>query len=163
MDKFNDYDKLLESYNQLEKEFTKKCQQLSELKKESGTSEQSSPLSSEEFFAKYPDAENFKEEIFAQASSPEYADDVGAYEKAYFALLRKNYVSPDKLAGDEDFLQRYVLSNDQVVQRVLQKAVGQRDDAPTVISGKGGSMSVALPTKPRTIKEASQLATEYFK
>jgi len=161
MDKFNDYDKLLASYTQLEKEFTKKCQQLAELKKSSGTNEHSSPQqTADEFFRDYPDAEKFRGQILQRASAPG-SDGDGAFAKAYFDLLRENYVSPEALADDEDFLQRHVINSEKFAD-VLQK-IGGSVGAPTIISGKCGQSVATLPNRPRTLKEASELAKDYFK
>lgn len=162
MDKFNDYNKLLDSYNNLEKEFTKKCQELSQLK--SGTSEVSPPQqTSQQFFSQYPDAEIFREDIERGVTNPEYSEKPDAYSRAYFDLLRKNYVSKDSLAKDDDFLQQYVLADEKTVAKLLQKVSPTVTPLPTVISGNAGSMSVSLPTRPKTIAEASKLAQELFK
>ena len=165
MDKFNDYDKLLTSYNNLEKEFTKKCQELSDIKKQSGTSQEEPPQQQtlEEFLAQFPDAESFKEEISQAINNPQYQQETDAYARSYFDLLRKNYVSKETLAQDDSFLQQYVLGNKDVVAKLLQKVEPTVSPVPTVISGNAGSMSVTLPTRPKTIAEASRLAQEFFK
>ena len=165
MDKFNDYDKLLNSYNNLEKEFTKKCQQLSELKNASGTSEDTPPQQQtlEDFLQNFPDAEVFKEQICQAVNNPQYSDKTDAYARSYFDLLRQNYVSKETLAQDDDFLQQYVLGYAEVVAKLLQKAQPTVNQAPTVISGNAGAMSVTLPTRPKTIAEASKLAQQLFK
>lgn len=164
MDKFNDYDKLLNSYNNLEKQFTKKCQELSQLKEQSGTSQDTPPQSQtlEEFLQAFPDAEAFKEQISQAVNNPQYSDVPDAYARSYFDLLRQSYVSKETLAQDDDFLQQYVLSNKDVVAKLLQKVVPTATPVPTVISGNAGSMSVTLPTRPKTIAEASMLAKQLF-
>ena len=165
MDKFNDYDKLLSSYNSLEKEFTKKCQELSDVKKQSGTSSNEPPQQQtlEEFLVQFPDAETFKEQISQAINNPQYGNSADAYARSYFDLLRQNYVSKETLAQDDNFLQQYVLSNKDVVAKLLQKVEPTTAPVPTVISGNAGAMSVTLPTRPKTIAEASKLAQEFFK
>ena len=165
MDKFNNYDKLLDSYNNLEKEFTKKCQELSQLKATSGTSSTEPPQQQtlEDFLATFPEAETFKDELAQAVNNPQYNQSCDAYSRLYFDLLRKNYVSKETLAQDDSFLQQYVLGNKDIVAKLLQKVEPTASFAPTVISGNAGAMSVALPTRPKTIAEASKLAQEFFK
>ncbi|MBR2974959.1 MAG: hypothetical protein IKC47_04360 [Clostridia bacterium] len=164
MDKFNDYDKLLESYNNLEKEFTKKCQQLSQLKNTSGTSLDEPPQAQtlQDFLATFPEAQAYKEQLSQAVNNPQYSQSTDAYTRCYFDMLRQNYVSKEALAQDEDFLQQYVLSNNDVVSKLLQKVSPSVASTPTVISGNAGAMSVALPTRPKTIAEASKLAQQFF-
>ena len=165
MDKFNDYDKLLDSYSNLEKEFTKKCQELSDIKKQSGTSSAEPPQQQtfEEFLTQFPEAETFKDQLGQAINNPQYSQSVDAYTRCYFDLLRQNYVSKESLAQDDNFLQQYVLSNKDVVAKLLQKVEPTVMPTPTVISGNAGAMSVTLPTRPKTIAEASKLAQEFFK
>ena len=165
MDKFNDYDKLLQSYTNLEKEFTKKCQELSTLKTQSGTSSAEPPQKQtlEQFFDQFPEAKVFKEQIGQAIDNPQYSETTDTYTRYYFDLLRQNYVSKETLAQDDDFLQQYVLGNKEVVAKLLQKAQPTVVATPTVISGNAGAMSVSLPTRPKTIAEASKLAQEFFK
>lgn len=165
MDKFNDYDKLLTSYNNLEKEFTKKCQELSQLKTQSGTSSVEPPQAQtlQQFLVQFPEAEVFKDQISQAVNNPQYGESPDAYSRYYFDLLRQNYVSKETLAQDEDFLQQYVLGNKDTVAKLLQKVQPTVATAPTVISGNAGSMSVTVPTRPKTIAEASKLAQELFK
>lgn len=165
MDKFNDYDKLLASYTNLEKEFTKKCQELSQLKSQSGTSVDTPPQAQtlEQFLATFPEAEIFKEQISQAVNNPQYSESTDAYTRSYFDLLRQNYVSKETLAQDDNFLQQYVLGNKDVVAKLLQKVPQTASPAPTVISGNAGCMSVTLPTRPKSIAEASKLAQELFK
>ena len=165
MDKFNDYDKLLASYSNLEKEFTKKCQELADIKKQSGTSSVEPPQQQtfDEFMAQFPEAETFKEQLGQAINNPQYSESVDAYTRCYFDLLRQNYVSKETLAQDDNFLQQYVLGNKDVVAKLLQKVEPTVLPTPTVISGNAGAMSVTLPTRPKTIAEASKLAQEFFK
>ncbi|MCM1043171.1 MAG: hypothetical protein NC350_03050 [Corallococcus sp.] len=170
MDKFNeDYGKLMDSYTELEKQFTKKCQELAEIKKETETGGTSgitppSKQTAEEFFSAYPEAEQFREEVLRRANDPEYEGAKDAFTSAYISVLQSNRVKPEELVHDPDFLQRYVLDDAQLTSALLQKAAGaSTDQNPAVISGNGGAMSVSLPTKPRTIADASRLAKEYFK
>ena len=118
--KFNSAEELLKGYNELEKSFTQKCQELSALKQDiekqqqtdSGTSGQPSPLDEP--------AQSTADDV-ATVPTPGGAD------------------SPKECQSAE-------------VQPV----------PPRVMTG-GGNVSMALPNRPKTLQEASELAKKYFK
>lgn len=165
--KFKDFDALLNGYKALEKQFTKKCQEVAQLKQmcqsgtnnTSGTSEFTPPLSQEEFFSSYPNAERFRTEIVNNVTAPKYSKCYDAYVRCYLDIV--DGLDVGKLLQDKQFVQQYIVSNDAIVDAVLDKVFSS--SAPVLIGGRGGDMSVALPTRPKTIAEASLLAKEYFK
>ena len=130
--KFASADELLKAYNELEKNFTQKCQQLSELRKSttdglqknavnqsdenSGTNETSSPLNAT------PTDENAAQQQPTDCAVP--AD-----------------VQPSAANSNSPNSTPVVL--------------------PKLMAG-GGNVSPVLPTKPKTIKEASVLARKLF-
>ncbi|HIT77227.1 MAG TPA: hypothetical protein IAD47_00355 [Candidatus Limihabitans stercoravium] len=165
--KFKDFDALLNGYKALEKQFTKKCQEVAQLKqmcqsdthKTGGTSVLTPPLSQEEFFSSYPNAERFRTEIVNNVTAPKYSNCYDAYVRCYLDIV--DSLDVGKLLADKQFVQQYIVSNDAIVDAVLDKVFSA--NAPVLIGGRGGNMSVALPTRPKTIAEASLLAKEYFK
>lgn len=58
----------------------------------------------------------------------------------------------------ESMLQQYLLNNPQFARRLLQ----QTSRPPQIMTG-GGNVSLALPSRPKTIKEASLMAKQLFK
>ena len=132
--KFNSAEELLKGYNELEKSFTQKCQQLAELRnkltetaesntdnnaitqqtQQGGTNENSSPL------------------VTVQGNG---------------SAAEENVVC----AVPADVDASSAASNSQAPATPL----------PKVMQG-GGNISMALPTKPKTIKEASMLARKLF-
>lgn len=120
--KFASAEELLKGYNELEKSFTQKCQQLAELKNQlNGTNTQMQCGTNE-------------------ASSPQQngADCAAAAEDVARAVPADANASP---AADDG-------------------------NAPTTITLpkiiKGGNVSMAAPSRPKTIKEASLMAKELF-
>lgn len=69
------------------------------------------------------------------------------------------------MAEDEQFLQQYIVNDRKVRDMILQQMLAQTADTryPVTISGNGGNMSLAQPTRPKTLEEASVLAKNYFK
>lgn len=58
----------------------------------------------------------------------------------------------------ESQLQQYLLNNPQIAWQLLQ----QTSQPPQIMTG-GGNVSLALPSRPKTIKEASLMAKQLFK
>ena len=118
--KFNSAEELLKGYEALEKSFTQKCQQLSELEKkinQSGTNGTPSPL-----------------EQAGQSVANDTVDTV-----------------PEATDADS-----YELLNQDHAQ-----SSEERTSPPRVMTS-GGNVSCALPNRPKTLKEASDLAKKYF-
>lgn len=132
--KFNSAEELLKGYIELEKSFTQKCQQLSQLQKQQGTSES----------VTHPD----------YLSSPEKIDDVVE------TPTQAQVVPTDDIVPTDEQLQQYLERNPTLALKLLSSHAPV-PTAPTVITG-GGTMSLALPSKPKTIKEATLMAQKLF-
>lgn len=132
--KFSSAEELLKGYNALEKSFTQKCQQLSLLQKQQGTS-QTSTHQTEDVLPPTQEVDNV-------ATIPEVD------------------TSSTVVAPTDAQLQQYLESNPQVALKLLQSQQ-PTPTAPTVMTG-GGSMSLALPSKPKTIREATLMAQKMF-
>lgn len=171
--KFDNFESLHNSYCELEKKFTQKCQQAAELERrleqynnESGTNVQTSPqTTAEQFYEQHPLARNFKERIDEAMSNPEVQATSDAIKACYIDCLESDYRTPQQMAEDEQFLQQYIVNDRKVRDMILQQMLAQTADTryPVTISGNGGNMSLAQPTRPKTLEEASVLAKNYFK
>ena len=119
--KFNSAEELLKGYTELEKSFTQKCQQLSELQKQIAA-----------------DNQEIKQDPIGTNGqpSPNDATQSTADDKACTV--------PAPSDADSHF------SESQSVAL-----------PPKVMMG-GGNVSMALPNRPKTLKEASELAKKYF-
>ena len=150
--KFNSAEELLKGYVELEKSFTQKCQRLSELEKKienSGTSEQSSPQNNE----------------VAQSTAGGAVDSVPTPTDADSPAVINH--SATELPNDQ--LRQYLAAHPEIVKELVQidesgslSQEEQRANPPRVMT-VGGNVSMALPNRPKTIKEASDLAKHYFK
>ena len=122
--KFNSAEELLKGYTELEKSFTQKCQQLSELQK------QMVEGNKQERQQEIPVGTNGQPSPNDAAQST--ADDAACTVPA---------------PNDAD-------SHSRESQSVALP--------PKVMTG-GGNVSMALPNRPKTLKEASELAKKFFK
>ncbi len=126
--KFSSAEELLKGYNELEKSFTQKCQQLSQLQR----SAQTTPPSAE---ACVTDESGTSEVTPSpqQQAVPQQSD--GAVDAPTVPLSATPDVPADECASAAR--------------------------PPKVMTG-GGNVSAALPNRPKTLKEASELAKKYF-
>lgn len=131
--KFNSAEELLKGYIELEKSFTQKCQQLSQLQKQQGTSES----------VLHPD----------DLSSPQTTEQTDS------ATLQEQPPQSEVVPTDAQ-LQQYLERNPKLAIKLLSTHEAP-PTAPTVITG-GGTMSLALPSKPKSIKEATLMAQKLF-
>jgi len=174
--KFKDAKSMLDAYNNLQAEFTRKCQKLSEITKqlEEEKSLKQQELKQEDIpvFKK----ENWKDEVSsfltqnseAKKYSAEIANEIfndktlqssaNALELAWARVMQKNYAEPEKLANDQNFINEKILSQTQVKQQVLNEYFKNlnTNSLPTVMSGRGsvGNLSSKAPTN---LKEAKQI------
>lgn len=143
--KFADAKTLLTAYQNLEREFTKKSQQLKQLQKQLLCDNDD----------KSPQTENKDNSAQQNPTGQTHADNPA----------QANVVCAEQLAKDKDFLEKFVFANQDVTNQVLQRyllALSQ-NDLPATIKGGTGAMSLTPPKRPQTIKEASLLAEKLFK
>ena len=181
--KFNSPESLLEAYNNLQREFTKKCQRLSELEKNSADNENVSMQTEvispafeksewrsvvAEFLTKNEGAKGFSKEISDEIlKDPALQKSGNMLEIAWSRVLAKNYRTPEDLASDNNFMQNYVLGNEEVKKQVFSSYLSDvsKNFSPSLIGSgmRGGKSTVSMSSKPNNIADAGNLALKMFK
>lgn len=178
--KFKDSAKLLDAYNELQGAFTRKCQKLSEVEKklqEMGESNGASEvdLSTEEFawnknikefLQSHQNAKNLVEDITNEIINDEslrHVDD--GLEKAYLRVVEKKYVPQEDLATNQDFLEKYIYSNDEIKNKIIKDYVStlQSTKSPITISNDGFNRGVAAGTHISSLDDARKYVEQMFK
>lgn len=165
--KFNNAEDLLSAYNNLQAEFTRKCQKLSELKKV-GAEQQREYLSNDwdnkvaQFVSQNQNAKKYAKEICDVLLS----DDVISQSKdslklAYQKVLSSKYKEPEDLINDEEFIKKFAES-EKVRDYVLSLSLKNASAAPNVMGAKGSSL-VKSKDVPTSIGEAGQIVLGLFK
>lgn len=131
--KFNSAEELLKGYAELEKSFTQKCQELSALKQDIQTKQQSGTND--------------------QPSPHETVPNCGTNGQP------SPQDAPQSVANDEASTVPTQFDADSQQSPSQSACV---TPPPKVMTG-GGNVSMALPNRPKTLKEASELAKKYFK
>ncbi len=173
--KFRDAETLLNAYNNLQSDYTKKCQALSQLQKEcedKGLNKSPEQLSKDweekvkSFFEANVKAKKYEKDLAnIIMQDKEIASSDNPLDNAWNKFLKENFMDKDELALDEDFLQKYIYSNNKIKNKIMEDyfSVLSLGDAPTLISAQRGSKTfLSPPNKPKTIKEAGKIAEDLF-
>ena len=175
--KFKDAESLLNAYNNLQAEFTRKCQKLSELEK---ANLENTPSEKVEMLPIYT-SENWKDNVSTflkeNSEAKEYSGEIcneilkdeslqkspNALELAWARVMKKEYASPKKLANDQNFISEQILSQEQVKKQVLEEYFKnlQNTKTPPVITNSG-SVAFATNKTPSNMSEAKQMVEKLF-
>jgi len=173
--KFKNASSLLSAYNELEKEFTKKCQKLSELEKQNTDNVEKTPVYMLEnwrdeiknFLNAHNEAQTFAKDIAKELmQDSEMAKSKNALELAYAKVLSKNFKSEDRLLEDNSFIENKILKNEKIKSRIINEYlddISKKKTPPVVLNGKGSSLGFSVQEKPKTLEEAMKIVEKMFK
>ena len=171
--KFKNAEALFEAYNNLQADYTKKCQTLSCLQNnEKANGEKSTPSNynyteyANNFFANNPNAKKYEDKLLKIiVEDKEVASDTNPLNSAWNKFVNSKFLDEEELVNNEEFLQKYIFSNETIKNKIIQNYFNSLNipKSPTLISSQKGSESVlSSVTKPKTIKEARKLVEEMF-
>lgn len=178
--KFKDAESLLTAYNNLQAEFTRKCQKLSELEKQ----EQEVPKLQEEnkmpifesedwqtkvttFLEQNKDAKKYANEISNYIiNNPELQNDKNALDLAWAKVVSQKYKSPESIVSDDKFVDDFVISNEQIKQKIISQYIQDLEKnklPPFVTQKQGGNVTFQTEKKATTLDEAKKLVEAILK
>ncbi len=183
--KFSSAEDLVKAYNNLQAEFTRKCQKLSELQKEYAEKElkETSAKDETKFNTPVYENENWRTQVAeflmqnekAKGYSKEISYEIlrdknlqnqpNMLEIAWGRVLSKNFKTPQQLAQEEDFVKDFVLSNENVKKQVLGSYINNLQKAPPVIGSGivGGNSLLSKNNKPKNLSDAKFIAEKLLK
>ena len=118
--KFKSSRALLEAYNSLQAEFTKKCQKLSELEKEK-TLEQTPEKKDErleKFLSSNRDAQGYRDEFKAYLDTQE--KEIGSLEGVWAKFVLNKLSSSDEGYLEEPILNKYIFQDENVRNKIIE-------------------------------------------
>lgn len=169
--KFKNVESLLEAYNNLHSEFTKKCQAFNELKKQlSCDNVDKTPQFAkenwqnkvDEFLKLHPSAKNHSKLIADMLSSDkELASSEYSLEVAYARVLEDENKKLTSCMSDENYILNSITPNikDKIVREYLKEV---NKNMPFLINSKGGTNVITSYKKPTNMLEAKEMATKIF-
>lgn len=178
--KFKSSDALLEAYNELQSEFTRKCQKLSDTEKKLqeksivDTGKDNIDTKSEfawqnkisEFLQSHKNAsdlvDDISNEIMNDANLRESEDGL---EKAYSRVVEKKYVPQEQLANNDEFLEKFIYSNNKIKEKIINEYIAslQLPKSPINLSRTGVSGGIATNNKFNSLAEANKYVENMFK
>lgn len=168
-DKFKSGEQLLKAYEMLEAAFTRKSQKLKELLEENARLKG-------ELMEKQPDLSGIIEDFKAYPEGAQYAPGLSAVLQsepnltpagllaALARVIRCECVPREQLLQDREFVEKYVLTNEDITEYILRKYLGGllRGETPRSISGAGGFMPACERRRASSIEEAGKMAAQSF-
>lgn len=172
--KFSSAKDLLNAYNSLEAEFTRRCQKVKELERENErlkVQEQTQKDSKTQEFQKreiafkdkYPKANEVISSLYKIAADS--GDDAeGWLERAYLKFLENKVSEQDNYYQSSDYILDKATKLTEVKDRVIREYLdGVNSSKPQARQYLGNGESVfAPPSKPKNLTEAGELAKKLF-
>ncbi len=150
--KFKSAESLFEGYQQLEKEFTKKCQVLKKLENRAENNQQIL----EKMLQINPDLSCFADELKNVSGVEEFAIKLAE-------TLTGKINEPCNMINDEEFLNNFVYSNEKIINKIVADYLDSlvSIQVPQTIA-KGGNCYVSPTYRPRTLDEAGKMAKKFI-
>ncbi len=150
--KFKSAESLYEGYQQLQKEFTKKCQVLKELENRVGDNKHIL----DKMIEVNPELGQFADEL-------KNVGDVSGISLKLAELLAGKINEPCNIINDENFLNNYVYQNEGIINKIVSDYLDSLVSIkiPQTIS-KGGNSYVSPTYRPRTLNEAGKMAKKFI-
>lgn len=179
--KFKSSEKLFDAYNELQSEFTRKCQKLSETEKKlqelvvsNNTSQQESNQSNEfawnqktrEFLQSHKNASSLVSEITQEIiNDSSLRDSEDGLEKAYSRVIERKYIPQEELAKNDDFLNKYIYSNEEIKNKIIKEYVTalKNNQNPIAVNNSGFSRGVVGSNNINTLAEAKKYVENMFR
>ncbi|MBQ3234799.1 MAG: hypothetical protein IJA97_01400 [Clostridia bacterium] len=167
--KFSSVTDLLNAYNSLQSEFTRRSQKIKELVRENESLKSEKPKSDSEhadgrrgkisFSENYPEAKEILPSLYELAAS--CGDEAeGFLERAYVKYLKDKSDSEKNYYLSDEYLLKTAMSNQSVKNGIIREYLDSVSGSkPKVAQFMGhGDGIVIPPSKPKTLEDASVLA-----
>ncbi len=169
--KFKDVKSLLNAYNALQSEFTRRCQRVKELERENlqiSKEQLNNSLSNERereieaFLETFPNA---KDELMSLLETAKGSgDSKGWLGRAYLGKLNREYEDKLNYLSSNEYIVSAVNGSDEIKNQIIKDyLLSIENSKPTIrlISGNGMA-TVSPPSKPKNIADAGMIARQIF-
>ncbi len=163
--KFKDADSLLKAYTSLENEFTKKSQRLAQLESEKTEIDKVNAKKAEidrrvnDFVNKFDIATPFSSALKETLATDESAD-LGVEA---VRLIANNYKKAEDYAKDDEFLNNYIFSNQEIRDRIVKDYLSRLTQNSPIRVESNSNILLSTPKIPTNIQEAGKLAKTIIK
>lgn len=172
--KFKNVQALLDAYNNLQTEFTKKCQLLSSIQQDKmkenieknsqneEKSEEKSEVNTENdlisFLKDNEMAETFREELQSRINEKQ-----SPYEKAWASIVLSHVKNDDKKT-DDPIINQYILKDEKLKNKIIEIYLNELNSAkpPVMMSSQGERVSTVTEAAPVNLAEAKERVKKMF-
>ncbi|MBE5743481.1 MAG: hypothetical protein E7358_02055 [Clostridiales bacterium] len=172
--KFTNAKDLLDAYNSLQSEFTRRCQKVKELERENNCLKQSEKpledsfsISSRQgkpsFKETYPETEGILKSLYDLAASS--GDDAeGFLERAYVKYLKNQAEKQNEYYSSKDYIRSKINGDEDIKNEIIREYLdGINASKPKVGQFMGnGDGVISAPSKPKTLQDAAKIALQIF-
>lgn len=164
--KFKNVEDLMQAYDHLQAEFTRKCQRLSELEKKDKMSEENIEKKFENDFKTFllnnQDAFAYAEEIKGRVEADEsLKTQEGAFEKVWADMIYQKLSSPER--EKDDFVQNLVLKDKNLENLIIENYMKQLQEqkTPHIMTTSSGERVTKVATpKPNSFEDAKKIVMD---
>ena len=166
--KFKNANNLLEAYNNLQSEFTRKSQKLAEFQKEYEENANFKKFENiDEFLKSNTDSDKYKKEITEILVNDNEINNLPNKYQVAFKIIKQ---AENKLANnlnDQQFLDEFIINNENIKTQIINNYLSSLNNispTPKVISGNSTNVYFSPNTdKPKSIKEAGEIFSKMLK
>lgn len=166
--KFKDATSLLEAYNNLEAEFTRKSQILAEFqskKQENAIFETYNSI--DEFLNSTTDSDKYKKEITEILSTDNELDSLPNKYQVALKIIKSAESKSAKNLESQEYLDKYILNNEGIKKQIISNylsSINNISSLPKIISGNPNNVYFSPnPNKPKTLREADEIFSKMLK
>ena len=166
--KFKDAQTLLDAYNSLEAEFTRKSQKLAEIQKKCEENALFSNNDSlENIIGDSADLEKYKKEVAEIIDNDNELSNLPNKNLVALKIIKEaERRTADKLNNSE-YVDKYIETNDKVKEKIISKylsSLTETPSAPKVISGNSSNIYFSPSLNmPKTLKDAGEILSKMLK
>lgn len=163
--KFKDAKSLLEAYNSLQSEFTRKSQKLADLQKQLDENLALSKSDSiDEILGDSTDLEKYKKEITEILENDTEISNLPNKNRVALKIIKEAENKTANLLNDPDYMDKYIESNQEIKDKIITNYLSNQQNSPSspkVISGNASNIyfSPSIST-PKTLKDAGEILTK---
>lgn len=166
--KFKDAKSLLDAYNSLEAEFTRKSQKLAEFQKEN---KENAVFEKEEtldnVLKEEKDMDKYKKEITEMLANNSEISSLPNKYRIAFNIIKEAENKSAKILDSQEFVDECAKTNNKIYQAFVNKYLSTLNNIPTspkVMSGSSTSIYFSPNTnRPKTIREAGEIFSKMLK
>ena len=166
--KFKDAKTLLDAYNSLQSEFTRKCQRLADFQKNQDENAIFVNYKNlDEFINDTTDSDKYKKEITEILVNDNEINNLPNKYQVAFKIAKESENKVAENLNSQEFLDKYVLNNENIKSQIINSYLSSLNNistAPKVITGNSTNVYFSPNnSKPKTLKEAGEIFSKMLK